>query len=280
MVVVGRVRDGALEAPVDELQVGLDERHVRRRLGADRAQGSEADGQVADPGRVALEDVEGRARRAVAAEEVARDRCREQGAARDLDLVRAARRREDPEVDLGRAVGRARGAADDGDLVDEDVAAAERGAEGVGADREDEDEDRHRDPRPLASVQALEDEVVHRPDQQDVGAEQGDEAADRRQGDLRQLGDRGEELAVVAEQATRRCPDGQDTAPQVLIADPSASVGEVGSNPMIVTAPLPYARSAAITRSPLVASARPSPRARRRGPGGRPCPQGRRRAAT
>ena len=47
------------EPAVLEAQVGLDERHGDRRLGADRPQRAEADGEVADPRRVALEDVEG-----------------------------------------------------------------------------------------------------------------------------------------------------------------------------------------------------------------------------
>ena len=79
--------------------------------------------------------------RAVAAEEVAADRRREERAARHVDLVRAAGRREDADVDLGGAVGGAGRAADDGDLVDEDVAAAQERAVPVRPDREHADEE-------------------------------------------------------------------------------------------------------------------------------------------
>ena len=117
----------------------------------------------------------------------------------------------------------------------------------VRPDREDDDEDRHRDPRPLAPVEALEDEVVDRPDQQDVGAEQGDEAADRRQGERGQLRHRADELAVVAERGrpTTRAPAGPAARGPRSPCRRRAS-GVVGSKPMIVTAPLPYGRSAAI----------------------------------
>ena len=84
---------------------------------------------------IALQHVERRAR-AVAAEEVAADRRRQQGAAGHPDLVRAARRREDPEIGLGRALGRARRTAHDGDLVDDQLAAAQQRPEAVRADGE------------------------------------------------------------------------------------------------------------------------------------------------
>ena len=57
----------------------------------------------------------------------------------------AARRREDAEIDLRGTLGRAGRAADDGDLVDDDVAAAQQRAEAVRAGRE------HDDQRPASS---------------------------------------------------------------------------------------------------------------------------------
>ena len=149
-----------------------------------------------------------------AAEDVAADRRRQQRAARDAAPGTAARRREDAEVDLRRALGRARRAADDRDLVDDDVAAAQERPEGVGADGEDDDEERHRDPRPLALVEAPEDEVVDRADQHDVGDEQGDQAADRRQGQRRQLRDRADQQAVVDDREAADGPGRQEAPPQ------------------------------------------------------------------
>ena len=55
---LGGVGDRALEPPVLEPQVGPDERHVDGALGPDRPQRPEADAEVADPRRVALEHVE------------------------------------------------------------------------------------------------------------------------------------------------------------------------------------------------------------------------------
>ena len=195
----GVVPDRPGDDAVDELEIGVDQRHIGRGLGADGPQRPEPDGEVADLRGVALDDVEGRA---LAAEEVAVDRGREQRATRQRDLVRAARRREDAEVDLGRAFRRVGRAADDRDLVDDDVAAAQGRPVDVRADGEDRDQDRHRDPRPLALVEALEHEVVDRADQGDVAEEQEHEAADRRQGERRQVRDRADDLAVVAD------PDG------------------------------------------------------------------------
>ena len=139
------------------------------RLRPDGAQRAEADAEVADPRRIALEDVEAAAVPSPPKKSPLIGR-RQQGAARDAELVRAARRREDAEVDLGRALGRARRAADDGDLVDDDVAAAQERA-------------RSRRPRPRTTTirtgivthahsrrsRRREDEVVDRPDEQDVG---------------------------------------------------------------------------------------------------------------
>ena len=119
-----------------------------------------------------------------------------------------------PEVDLGRAfrcVGRA---ADDRDLVDDDVAAAQGRPVDIGADGEDRDQDRHRDPRPLALVEALEDEVVDRADEGDVAEEQQHEPADRRQGERRQVRDRADDLAVVAAPDRPARPGRDQVAPE------------------------------------------------------------------
>jgi len=86
---------------------------VGRGLGPDGSERPEPDGEVPDLRGVALNNVE---RRALAAEEVAVDRGGEQRATRQRDLVRAASRREDAEVDLGRAFLRVGRAADDRDL--------------------------------------------------------------------------------------------------------------------------------------------------------------------
>ena len=205
----GVVPDRPGDDAVDELEIGVDQRNSGRGLGADGPQRPEPDGEVADLGGVALDDVEGRA---LAAEEVAVDRGREQRATRQRDLVRAARRREDAEVDLGRAFRRVRRAADDRDLVDDDVAAAQGRPVDVRADGEDRDQDRHRDPRPLALVEALEHEVVDRADQGDVAEEQEHEAADRRQGERRQVRDRADDLTVVAA-SDRPARPGRDQVP-------------------------------------------------------------------
>ena len=114
---------------------------------------------------------------------------RQQRAARDAQLVDATRRREQPEIDLGRAIRGAGSPADDGHLVDDEFAAAQGGPEAVRPDGEDDDEGGHREPRPFAAVETSQDEVVDRPDQQDVRRAGRDQAADRRQGERRELGD-------------------------------------------------------------------------------------------
>ena len=179
------------------------ERHVDGALGLDRPQRPEADAQVADPRRVALEHVEA-GPAGLRAAEVAADRGRQQRTAGHADLVGATGRREDPVVRLGDALGGARGAAHDGDLVDDDVAAAEERSEAVRTHGERDDQRRHRDPRPLALVEVAQDQVVDRADQEDVAAEQRDEALDRRQREGGQLRGRLDDLAVVAAQRRAR----------------------------------------------------------------------------
>ena len=161
-VVSRGILDRALEAAVVQAQVRLDQR--------DRDIGVSARIVRSDPkptarsrtiARVALEDVE-RRRVAVAAEEVAADRRRQECAAGDADLVGAARRREDADVDLRGPVGGAGRATHERDLVDDDVTAAQGRPEPVCADGEDRDQDRHRHPGPLAPVEPPQDEVVDR----------------------------------------------------------------------------------------------------------------------
>ena len=130
--VVAVVPDRALQHAVDEGQVGVDLRGDDLALGADRPERLDADGKVPNAGRITLDDVEAGAG---ATEHVARDRRRQERAAGNGDLVGPARWREHPEVDLGRALGRVRGAADDPDLVDDQAAAPEGVAEGVRAQR-------------------------------------------------------------------------------------------------------------------------------------------------
>ena len=232
----GCVPHRPLEEAVDELEIGLDERHRRGRLGSHGAQRGNADREVADARRIPLQDVEPAGRR-VAAEELAADRRGQQGAARHLELVGLAGRREDPEIDLGRAVGGAWGPADDRDLVDDHAAAAQCGAEPVRPGGEDHDQDRHRHPRPLAPVEPAQDEVVDRSDQQDVRPEEQEQPADRRQGERRQLRDGTDQLAVVGEDLAGRGPLRKEPPPEVLggarLGDPRCG----GSKPMIVTEP-------------------------------------------
>ena len=140
-------------------------------LGADRAQRAEPDAQVAHPRRVALEHVEVAA--AAAAEHVAVHRRGEQGVPGDAQLVRRPRGAEDPEVGLrGRGVG-ARGTADDRDLVEDHVRAAQQRADPERAHGEHRDQHRDRDPGPLAAVDRAQDEVVHGADEHDVARAAG-----------------------------------------------------------------------------------------------------------
>src|SRR5205814_3606217 len=128
-----------------------------RGPGPDRPDPGHPDRRIADLRRVALGGV-GRA--GGAAEWIARDRGREERAAGDLDEIRRPRRREDAEVVLSPALRRVRGAADDGDLVHDDVRAAEQRAVAVRCRREADDEDRDAEPGELAAVEAPQDEVV------------------------------------------------------------------------------------------------------------------------
>ncbi len=91
-------------------------------------------------------------------------------------------------------------------------------AETVGTDREDDDEGRDREPRPLATVETPQDEVVDRPDEQDVDEQDQDQAADRREGQRRQLRDRSDQQVVVEEGQTAGRPCRQHASPQVLRA--------------------------------------------------------------
>ena len=128
------------------------------RIGPERP---EPDREVADARRVALDHVEAGPR--AAAEHVA------------VDRRRRAARRPGRRPGTSRASGEntprytwavpsvgARRAADDRDLVDDDVAAAQQRPIRVRADREHRDQHRHRDPRPLAPVEPAQDEVVDR----------------------------------------------------------------------------------------------------------------------
>ena len=113
------------------------------------------------------------------------------------------------------------------------------------------------------------DEVVDRPDEQDVAAEQRDEPADRRQRERRQLRGGLDDLAVVADAGPPRGAGRDQAAPEALgDASVRPASSAVGSKPTIVTAPAPYVRSAATPgRRPWPA---PGPRsARRTGPAGR-----------
>ena len=254
---VGGVPDRPGEPPVFESKVGLDERHGDGRVGADRPQRAEPDGEVADPRRVALEDVEGAP--GPGATEVAVDRRRQQRPAGDADLVDPARGREDPEVDLGGAVRGARRAADDGHLVDDHVAAAQDGPEAVGAGGEDHDQDRHREPRPLAPVESLEDEVVDRADQQDVGAEQDEQPTDRAGAPGTAAVRRPARAGCRRRTRGRRGARRQQAPPQALrhvgLRDPVGRGVEADQR-----RPSPSRRRdrPATTRSPTVARARPA----------------------
>ena len=139
-------------------------------LGPDRPQRPEPDGEVADPRRVALEDVERAGAWPIAAEAVAADRRRQERAARDADLVgaraTARRRRGRPARCPSVVPGAPRTMATSLTI---DLAAAQERPEPVRPDGEDHDESGHRQPRPLATVEPAQDEVVDRPDEQDVG---------------------------------------------------------------------------------------------------------------
>ena len=209
-----RVRDRSLHPSVLEPDLGLDQRYGDRGLGADRPQRPEADAQVADARRVPLQDVE-RAPRPVPTEDIVH-RSRQERASRDADLIDGSRWREDTDIDLGRAIRRTRCTAHDGDLVDDDLAAAQRRSEPVGARGEHDHEDRHRHPRPFPPVEPLEDEIVDRTDQQDVGTEQGEHPAERRQRKRRELRHGADEHVVVDEREAAGGPCGQDSAPQAL----------------------------------------------------------------
>ena len=140
-------------------------------------------------------------------------------------MVGAARRREDPEIDLGAALGRVWRAADDRHLVDDDVAPAEGRAEPVRPDCEQRDEDRHRDPGPLAPVEPAEDDVVDRADQDDVAEQEKEEPTDRWQGHGRKLLNGTEDLAVVGHarrgRGARRNEAPPELSRRLRIGDPA-----------------------------------------------------------
>ena len=91
------------------------------------------------------------------------------------------------------------------------------------------------------------------PTSSDVGDQEGDQAADRRQGQRRQLRDRADQLAVVDERPARTTSAAGSRRRHRFSAARCRrrATSSVGSNPISVTDPLPYARSAAMTRSPL-----------------------------
>ena len=70
--------------------------------------------------------------------------------------------------------------ADDGDLVHDDVTALHRPADAIRAGREEDDEDRSRDPGQLAAVDSSQDEVADRADEQDVGDDHHEQQLGRR----------------------------------------------------------------------------------------------------
>ena len=137
---VRAVGDGAGDLAVRQLERRLDDGARGAALGPHGPQRAEPDLEVADARRRALEHVEAGA--GAAAEHVAVHRRGEQRVAVDAQLERRARRAEDAEVRLGRRLVGARRAADDRDLVDDDVRAAQQRADAERADRE------HADQRP------------------------------------------------------------------------------------------------------------------------------------
>ena len=107
--------------------------------------------------------------------------------------------------------------AHDGDLVDDHVAALERRAEAVAADREDDHQRRDRHPRPLALVEPAQDQVVDRADERDVGEQQHEQLLDRRQVDRGQVLQRVDDLRVVGDRKRverRAGSPGQQPMPQ------------------------------------------------------------------
>ena len=75
----------------------------------------------------------------------------------------------------------------------------------------------HRHPRPFAPVEAAQHEVVDRADERDVGDQEGDQAADRRQGQRRQLGDARRPAGCRRRATSPPTMRGrQEPAPQVL----------------------------------------------------------------
>ena len=248
----------------------------RRRagVGADGADRAEAHAQVADARRVALEDVE-RASSVplpktspfIGGERSASPGTRTWYVARDGLKM--------PRYDWIVAASVPGRAADDPDLVDDHVRPAQQAADAERADREHDDQRRHRDPRPLAPVEAPQDEVVHRPDEEDVAEQQDDQAADRRQREARQVHHRRHDLGVVGERGL--VADARPAAAAATAACPRSrrrrSSEVVGSNPSSVTEPLPTLRSAgdhAVARG----GQRCGPAAgiaRVRGQGARPC---------
>src|SRR5450759_1802051 len=146
------VRDGALEVAVLEPEVDREVRGRERRVRSDGADRAEPDGEIADPGGIALEDVE-RTRPRHAAH-LLRHRGGQEGATRDLELIGAPAGREDAQVDLALAGVRARGAPHERDLVDQDVGPAERGSEDIRRHREDADQGGRRQPGELAPPEA------------------------------------------------------------------------------------------------------------------------------
>ena len=199
---------------------------------------SRPDLEVADARRRALEHVQAGAR--AAAEHVTVHRRREQESAIDSQLERRARRAEDAEVRLG------------GRLV---VPGAPRT---IATWWTITSAPRRSGPIPNAPTvntpirtgtvihahsrrsSRLQDEVVHRADEDDVAEQQHEQARDRRQREARQVGHRADDLRVVE----------RDTVPAVRCgsslvhigassSSPSAIQDVVGSKPSSVTDPAP-----------------------------------------
>ena len=129
---VGRVLDRALSRPSSSAGRLRISGTFDRGLGTDGPQRAEPDAEVRGhaPGRPG-----GRRGRAgpVPPKNSPLMGDGEEGPAGHLELVRGAGRREDAEVDLGGALGRARCAADDRDLVDDDSLPRRSGPEAVRA---------------------------------------------------------------------------------------------------------------------------------------------------
>ena len=164
------------------------------RVGPNGLEAEDADGEAAQVRRIALLDGAVARCGARPAVEGVRDHARHERIGLDREVIGRAVRREDAGVALDRCRAAARAGADEADLVDDHGAALQGGADPVRAGAEDEHQQGSGDPRQLAPIEATQDQVADRADEEDVADDHDEE----------QLGGGNLERRQVAERVAHR----------------------------------------------------------------------------